>query len=79
MPRSARRRLAARLETLDRKLADRLEHPAPRLGRLAHGTHQALVDKVVEQVERLQASVRVRHPFDRRDIGAPDKDGQPRE
>ncbi len=62
-------RLAARLEHLDRVLADRLEHGEP----LAVGAYEALVD---ERADRLEVSTA--HVLDRLERAAAGEDRQPR-
>ena len=72
-------RFATRLQSLHCELADRLEHPEARLGRIADRPHQALIDEVGDQLDRVEAPVRVRHLLDGLKLGAADEDGQPGE
>lgn len=69
-------RRAALFQTLDGKLTDRLEHPEPRLGRLAQCTHKALVHQFGDDIQGVEAAIGICHLIDRLKIGTADKDRQ---
>ena len=76
MPSAVGVRGAARLQQLDSELADRLEHPEPRLGRLAHGLHKALVHQLDDEIQRVEVAFRICHLLDRPEVRTTDEDGQ---